>query len=161
MAQAPASPSVPQQARPKPRPKKIWTNEDIVALRKPVDLFLIEKEKQADQERKTREAEEAAKRAAPQGGQPATTGQPAVQLPNTADGIDKRIAEVQEQLDALQQQLDDFEQQMANASEEERGLGNQKRGELMKQKEKLENEMQLLREKLEKLRPQNPSIPSE
>jgi len=93
-----------------PKPKKVWTNDDVISLRSPADTYRAEKEAQ-----EAADAEAAVKKAelATQIKEAGLT----IKLPSTPEETRQLIKDTQEQIAALQARLDRLNHDLPDALE--------------------------------------------
>ena len=110
-AQNPAPAQKPTHAR------RVWTEDDLVALRTAADLDQREQDRKADEERASREAEEAARKAA--AAHPQKSGKPAPSAPavGTSQPIPTRLDDVQKRIQVVSQQVTDREFELRHAED--------------------------------------------
>jgi hypothetical protein len=103
-------PSPPPQDPSVPKPKKVWTNEDVISLRSPADTYRAEREAQ-----EAAEAEAAVKKAelAKQIKEAGLT----IKLPSTPEETRQLIKDKKEQITALQERLDRLTHDLPDALE--------------------------------------------
>lgn len=151
------------QGAEKPRTRKVWTEDDLIALRTPRDVYVIAQERKADEERAAREAELAAKKApdAARKKQGSQAGGP----PPPAQGpvIPTRREDVQKRADELRQKVTDLESQVRVAQENEYDAREDQHAEtlarlaaLQDQLEKARGELRIMEDKLREF-PEPPS----
>lgn len=104
-AQTPAASPTSQQAEPKQ--KRVWTNDDVITLRTPADIYLAQKAAQ-----ETAAAEAAAKEATE--ATQVKEGCPTEKLPATFEETHKLIAAKQNQIADYQQALDRYTAEFPN-----------------------------------------------
>jgi hypothetical protein len=129
-----------------PKPKKVWSNDDVVALRTPADTYLIEKEAQ-----EAADAEAAAKKAASvkQSKDSGLT----LELPSTPDETQRLIKAKEEQLTDLQGELDRWNRALPEMPEDQRPE-TQKQIEIVKAGlQKAHLELRVLQDHFQKLAP--------
>ncbi len=147
------------QAQQKPRAKKVWTEDDLIALRTPTDRYLLEKERREEEERAAREAEEAARKAQaakPQKSESTTepTGPGvATQIPDRPEEIQKRIDEVRKRVEDLELQQRANDEAALASREDQREEYDTRRQALAKQLDEARAELKALEDKLLELRP--------
>jgi hypothetical protein len=103
--------SSPQPQDPsRPKPRKIWTNDDVISLRSPADIYQVEKEAQ-----EAADVEEAAQKAdlEKQVKQAGLT----IKLPPTSDETQRSIQEKEERIKDLQERLDRLNHALPDAPE--------------------------------------------
>ncbi|HEX9761036.1 MAG TPA: hypothetical protein VGA40_08955 [Candidatus Acidoferrales bacterium] len=118
--QDPPKPPAKKEEAKKQKPKKVWTGEDLAKLRRPVDKYRAEKDKEADEAAK---AAAAAKEAAAKEGQakpeekppegpinPAT-GKPYVD-PESVEGMEKLLAQYEDQFKRSEEALEEARREM-------------------------------------------------
>jgi len=153
------------QAQPtKPKTRRVWTNEDLAEVRKPWDLYQIERDRRAEKERAARAAEEASKKTA--AGLPSAATTPGtgvteekVEAPETVPALEQRITEVRVRVEELERKLKKVEQDALNAIEEERAAAQDQTQPIAKELEQARAELKLLEDKLISLKPSAKSSP--
>jgi hypothetical protein len=105
-----AQPELKAQATPQPegKQKKVWTNDDIIALRTPADIYLFEKEA-----KEAAEAEAAAKREAD--ARQIKEGGLTLELPSTAEETQRLINTRQDQIKDFQDAIDRLKKDLPDA----------------------------------------------
>ena len=144
-----------------PKKRKVWTNEDLVALRTPADIYLLEKEAQelaaAEAAAKTTDLEKQVKDAGS-----------AIELPSTAEATQQLIANKEAQTNDLQEHLDQLNKDLPNAEEASRAGVQKELDAVTDDLSRLQLELKFLRKHLEDLgktapqqpTPQQPPSPS-
>jgi len=154
------SPAQGQDQKPKPRAKKVWTEEDMVILRKPWDLHQIAQEKKAEQESAAKAAQEPAKKPAPaKASESAPEKAPTEsesQIPHNVEPLEKGIAQLTREVADIEQQLRQLDDAALNGLEEERATVDEKRKELTRKLGKAQARLKQLREELQSLNPSRP-----
>jgi chromosome segregation ATPase len=147
----------PQRAE-KPRAKKVWTEDDLVALRTSSDLYVIEQQRKAAQEQAAREAEQAAIKAAeaerkkqglPAAKLPATP--PTTPVPTRREDIQKRIDELRKTVADLESRLRIAEDADYQAREDQHAEIAARRADLQEQLDRARADLQNMEEKLRAL----------
>ena len=162
-------PAIPQ-APPKPatKVKRVWTEDDLIALRRPWDRYQIEQEKKAEEERAAREAAEAAKKApaAKESGEatareaePAAPPAAAANLPEIVPAIGMRLAEARRRAFELEQKFQAAERALYDSGEEERAEALKRRNAAEQELLKAREEVRLLEEKLRALKSDESNTP--
>lgn len=118
--QAPPTKSPPA----KPKAKRVWTNDDVGTLRKPVDEYEDAKRKQADEEA-AKKAEAAKTAAETPGEKPAP--KPEDFLPKTVEEGEKRVAAKQYEIEMQYEAIELVKKEQAEATTEESRAAFQKR----------------------------------
>jgi chromosome segregation ATPase len=144
----PAPPSKQQPAR---KAKKVWTNEDLIELRRPSDKYIDEKEK-AEKIARAQEILEKEK-AAQKPGQPAAEKEQADDwLPKTVEECDKLIAEKKKEIEFQKERIEQTRMLVESASNENAREALTKRlNEEQAALKEAEDELAKLEEHLEKL----------
>jgi hypothetical protein len=161
--QPPLPSSATEGQKAQPKGKKVWTEDDLVGLRKPWDLHQIDREKKAEEERAAKERE-----LAPQHDASLPTREPASrgtsteakpEIPESVPAVEKQIADVAGGVENLEQQLRGLEDIELNGREDERANIGGKREEINRELEKARTELRLLRSRLESLKPSSAKNP--
>ena len=107
-ATAPSATTAPAHQR------KVWTNEDLIALRTPADIYLLEKE--------AREAAEAAAAAAKELADLEAAQRPptAIKLPETQDETEKALKDTQSNVEEVSAEVEKMQKELENTPEEQR-----------------------------------------
>jgi len=140
----PNPPSTDVADLPLTKPKKVWTNDDVVTLRSPADVYLAEKE--AEQ---AAEAAEAAKRA--QFEQQVKQAGLNVDLPPTAEDTQRAIDEREAQVQDLKVRIDRLNQELPDAPEARKPGMHKDLATFGKDLNRLQMEIRLLRYHLQDL----------
>lgn len=142
--------SQPGQLEPKKR--KVWTNEDLVALRTPADIYLLEKEAQelaaAEADAKTADLEKQVKDAGL-----------AIELPPTAEATQQLIANKEGQTNDLQEHLDQLNKDLPNTEEASRAGVQKELDAVTSDLSRLQLELKFLRQHLQDLGKAAPQQP--
>jgi uncharacterized coiled-coil protein SlyX len=160
------NPSAGQQKGVPARSKHVWTEDDLISLRKPWDLYLIAQEKKAAEERAAREAEEDAKKAAPKpaeagAAQAANAAGEASSIQENIPALEERIFEARKRVAALEQKFQAAERAAYNSREDERAAATQAHEAVARELEKARDELKLLEDKLQALKAsQGSEVPS-
>jgi hypothetical protein len=112
--QSTAAPSASPQANAKPH--KVWTNEDLVALRTPADIYLLEKEALEAAEAAAAAAKEAADREAAANGQEQAPG---IKLPETQEETEKMLKDTQGNMQEESLALESLKNELPNTPTEQ------------------------------------------
>jgi hypothetical protein len=110
--QNPQSPPPPQDTS-APKPKKVWTNDDVISLRSPAEVYQAEKEAQAASDA------EAAKKKAELAKRVKEAGM-TMKLPATPEETQTLIKDKQEQIRNLQDAVDRLNHDLPDAPEEQK-----------------------------------------
>ena len=107
----------PAPAQKQTHAKRVWTEDDLVALRTPSDLHQRDQERKADEERAARDAEEAARKAA--AAHPQKPGKPVAPAPaaGSSQPIPTRLDELQKRIEVVSQQVGDIEFELRRAED--------------------------------------------
>jgi hypothetical protein len=116
-AQAAATQTNAQYSNTEKKTRKIWTEDDLIALRTPMDIYLLEKEAQEAAEAAAAD-EAAAQKASDQ--KAAEEDKPTISLPPTIEGTQDLIKSKQEQIDDEQNGLDRMTNELPNAPEDQK-----------------------------------------
>jgi DNA repair exonuclease SbcCD ATPase subunit len=131
--------------------RKVWTNEDLIALRTPEDIYLFEKEAM-----EAAAIEEARRRmaAAKQAGAGAAPGSPApsIKLPETIEQTQKIIDEDLEEISNDEDVLPRLKQQLENAPDDQKAAKQEEIDQITQDLNEARDEVQVLRKHLEELR---------
>ncbi len=150
------NPAASPQQKPSSKAKRVWTEDDLVTLRKPWDLYVIAQEKKAAEEKAAREAEEAAKKSAPKPAEPGAARAPAAEgappTPETIPALEDRVFEARKKVAALEQKLQDAERAAYDSREDERAAALQAQEAVAQELEKARSELKLLEDKLQALK---------
>jgi hypothetical protein len=144
------SPQAPDPSTPKP--KKVWTNDDMPTLRSPADTYLAEKEAQ-----ESADAEAAAKRAELE--KQIKRAGLTIDLPATAEETQRMIKSKQERLKELKDRLDQLNQGPLDAPENQKVANQRQIEEFTGDSEKLQLEVKILQDHLQTLAKTAPSPP--
>jgi len=124
-----SSQQIPAAEQPAAKQRKVWTNDDIVLLRTPADIYLLEKEAREAAEAEAAAKETANKEAAVSGKEPPLD----IKLPATPEETEKMLKDMQDDIqeetvavDKLRKELLDTpaEQQSEKQKESDRLTGN-------------------------------------
>lgn len=144
-----------QGESPKGKTKKVWTNDDLITLRTPMDIYLLEKEAQA-----AAEAEVAAEKAAQE--KLGKEAPPAPELPasreDTLKLIDAKTTEISEDQATLDRYTAEVDNEPPDRKEQMQAEINRITGELPKKKLELKTLQDHL-EELTKAQPAEASAP--
>lgn len=138
---------------------KVWTNEELVSLRTPADIYLMEKEAQEEAAAKAAAEEAAAQEA--DAAKPAGTTVP---LPATVEETQKLIKDKQEQISDEQSNLDRMTKELPDAPEDQKPAMQKEIDRMTTDLPKAQNDLKLLTDHLEKLNiaqpPRTPPAPT-
>jgi hypothetical protein len=152
-AQNPAPPKPPARA------KKVWTEDDLIALRTPSDVYRLEQARKTEEDRAVREAEEAARKDAaahpPQAGQQAAAppAEAAPQIPTNPAEIRRRIEVVRKQVDDLQFEVQKGQDDLNAAREDQKSEVVARNAAVNEKYAKAQAELQALEDKLREVSP--------
>jgi hypothetical protein len=139
---------------------RIWTNEDLVALRTPADIYLLEKEALEAAEAAAAAAKEAADREA------ATSGQeqaPGIKLPQTQEETEKMLKDTQANMQEESLALESLKNELPNTPTEQQAEKQKEIDRVTASLEKLKRDAQALEDHLktfgEKPSTENPPAP--
>jgi hypothetical protein len=156
--QSTAAPSASPQTNAKGH--RIWTNEDLVALRTPADIYLLEKEALEAAEAAAAAAKEAADREA------ATSGQeqaPGIKLPQTQEETEKMLKDTQANMQEESLALESLKNELPNTPTEQQAEKQKEIDRVTASLEKLKRDAQALEDHLktfgEKPSTENPPAP--
>lgn len=156
--QSTAAPSAPTQTNAKGH--KVWTNEDLVALRTPADLYLLEKEALEAAEAAAAAAKEAADREAAANGQEQAPG---IKLPETQEETEKMLKDTQSNMQEQSLALESLKNELPNTPTEQRADKQKEIDRVTASLEKLKRDAQTLEDHLktlgEKPSTENPPAP--
>jgi hypothetical protein len=143
----------------RPKPKKVWTNDDVVSLRTPADIYLEEKEAQ-----QAADAEAAAKKAAL--AKEMKDAGISLELPPKADATQQLIDDREDHLKDFRQRVDLLHHDLLDAPAEKKEVMQKQLENFTREVRKTELELKILREHLEELNkvkaaelPSSPSSP--
>ena len=156
--QSTAAASAPTQTNAKGH--KVWTNEDLVALRTPADIYLLEKEALEAAEAAAAAAKEAADREAAANGQEQVPG---IKLPETQDETEKMLKDTQSNMQEQSLALESLKNELSNTPTEQRADKQKEIDRVTESLEKLKRDSQTLEDHLktfgEKPSTENPAAP--
>jgi cell division protein FtsL len=144
-----AEPSVVEAARAsraREKTGKVWTNEELVSLRTPADIYLMEKAAQEEAAAKA-----AADKAAAQEADAAKPGEATVSLPATILETQKLIKDKQEQISDEQSNLDRMTKELPDAPEDQKPAMQKEIERMTADLPKAQNDLKQLTDHLEKL----------
>jgi hypothetical protein len=130
--------------QPEAKQKKIWTNDDVIALRTPADLYSLQKEAQEAAAAEAA-AEEAAKAKLADGAGPAET------LPTTAEETRKLIAAKESQIGDDQQALDRYTAELPDEPAERKDRMQEEINRITADLPKERSQLRILQDHLEEL----------
>lgn len=102
--------------------RKIWTNEDLIALRTPADIYLLEKEAKEAADAAAAVAKEAADREAAKA---AAAQPPGIKLPETQEETEKMLQDNESNIQEQSAVLERLQNELANTPQDEQA-GKQK-----------------------------------
>ena len=139
----PETPAQPQAASGS-KPKKVWSNDDVVSLRTPADVYLVEKEAQ-----EAADAKEAVKKAdlARQMKEAGLT----IKLPSTSEETQRLIEDKEAQIRDWQAWLDRLNHDLPDAPEQQKEAIQKQRDALTSDLQKDQLELKVLRDHLHDL----------
>lgn len=149
---APAEPSVVDAARASrahEKTGKVWTNDDVVSLRTPADIYILEKEAQEEAAAKAAAEKAAAQEAGATGA--AKPGETSVALPATVEETQKLIKDKQEQISDEQSNLDRMSKELPDAPEDQKPAMQKEIDRMAADLPKAQNDLKQLTDHLEKL----------
>jgi hypothetical protein len=147
------NPQPPQPADPSaPKPKKVWTNDDVISLRSPADTYQAEKEAQ-----QAADTEAAVKRA--ELDKQIKQARLTVDLPPAAEETQRLIKSKQERIKELKDRLDLLNQGLADAPENQKAANQKQIEEFTGDSKKLQLEVKVLQDHLQSLAKTAPSEP--
>lgn len=127
-----------------PKPRKIWTNDDLAGLRTPEDIYLAEKESQQEAKSKAATAE---MDLAKQGKQPGLK----IELPSTPEETQRLIRTREGQIADWQERMKQLVQGLPDASEEVKTSSEKQIQALTNDMQKAQLELEVLRDYLSHL----------
>jgi hypothetical protein len=139
---------------------RIWTNEDLVALRTPADIYLLEKEALEAAEAAAAAAKEAADREAAANGQEQVPG---IKLPQTQEETEKMLKDTQADIQEESLALESLKNELPNTPTEQQAEKQKEIDRVTASLEKLKRDAQALEDHLktfgEKPSTENPPAP--
>jgi hypothetical protein len=143
----------------KPKVKKVWTNDEVIDLRKPSDVYEQEKRMQAEEAAKAKQKAEADK-AAPQTADDKQKDKPVDYLPKTVEDAEKLAAAKQYEIGQQYEAIDLVKQELAQAKTDESRAAFQKRiDQLTATLEESVAEMKAIDARLKELKAKAPAPP--
>jgi len=147
-----------QEQKSGPKAKRIWTEDDLIPLRKPWGQYQIAQEKKAEEEKAAKAAGEQSKRSSAKVPEPRVSTVPASaegqsEPAETVPALEGRIEEAREKVAALEKKLQIAERNFYDSREDERANAEQQREAVAKELEKAREDLKLLEEKLRALKP--------
>jgi DNA repair exonuclease SbcCD ATPase subunit len=139
--------------------KKVWTEDDLVALRTPTDIYQRDQERKAEEARAAQEAEDAAQKAAaaqaqqPGKSAPAPAAGRAPVIPTRLDEVRQRIEIVTKQVGDLEFELHRTEEDLLAAREDQKLEVDGRRADVAARLDRARAELQALQDKLRELQP--------
>ena len=106
-----------KQAKPAPKPHKVWTDDELGSLRSPADAYIEAEQRQAD---KAGAGVQTASEKQPAGSVPKTSRSPALSNPRTPADADRMIAWVNRDIQGQEEFLVKLKQDIAQAPDGER-----------------------------------------
>lgn len=133
--------------------RKVWTNEDLIALRTPADIYILEQEAreaaEAEAAEKAAEKETAAKASA----NPANQAGSEVQLPGTKEETEKRVKDTETDLEDDNATIAKLKGELADAPTEQKAEKQKQIDHLTTDIEVLQRDLQALQEHLKTFAP--------
>jgi|SRR5690348_1744994 hypothetical protein len=158
-AQQPPPPASSQQTAPSSQPaaagqpdakkRKVWTNEDLVALRTPADIYILEKEAREAAEAEAAEKEAAQREAA----KAEASTAPEAKLPATQEETEKLISNKQGDLDEETAALAKLKTELPDTPAEQQPDKQKEIDRLSADTEALQRDLKALQEHLKKFAP--------
>lgn len=158
-AQQPPLPASSQQTAPSSQPaaagqpdakkRKVWTNEDLVALRTPADIYILEKEAREAAEAEAAEKEAAQREAA----KAEASTAPEAKLPATQEETEKLISNKQGDLDEETAALAKLKTELPDTPAEQQPDKQKEIDRLSADTEALQRDLKALQEHLKKFAP--------
>ncbi len=149
-----------QAQRPSAKARRVWTEDDVIALRRPSDLYMIAKEEREAREKAAREAAEAAKKAAATAREAtgnSTPGEAQVPASETIPALEKRVADAQNNVTELERKLRQAGQARLVAGEVGQEAASQNVEKARQDLEAAREDLKQLEEKLRALRVASPA----
>lgn len=128
---------------------KVWTNDDVVSLRTPADIYILEKEAQEEAAAKAA-AEKAAAQEVAQA-DAAKPGETNVTLPATVEETQKLIKDKQDQISDEQNNLDRMTKELPDAPDDQKPAMQKEIDRMTADLPKAQNDLKQLTDHLEKL----------
>lgn len=157
----PPSAASSQQASPSSQPtaagqtdvkkRKVWTNEDLVALRTPADIYVLEKEAREAAEAEAAEKEAAQREAA----KAEASASPEAKLPATQEETEKLISNKQGDLDEETTALAKLKTELPDTPAEQQPDKQKEIDRLSADTEALQRDLKILREHLKTFAPKS------
>ncbi len=147
-----------QEQKPASKPKRMWTEDDLITLRKPWDQYQIAREKKAEEEKAAKAAAETSKRSSAKAPEPPKSPVPASaegqsEPAETLPALEGRIEDEREKVAALERKLQAAERALYDSREDQRADAEQHRDAVSKELEKARDDLKLLEEKLRAPKP--------
>lgn len=137
-----------------PKKHKVWTNEDLVALRTPADIYILEQEAREAAEAEAAEKAASEKEAAAKASaNPANPAGSEVQLPGTQEETEKRIKEAETDLDDDNATIARLKGELADAPTEQKAEKQKQIDHLTTDIEVLQRDLKALQEHLKTFAP--------
>jgi hypothetical protein len=156
--QSTAAPSASPQTNAKGH--RVWTNEDLVALRTPADIYLLEKEALEAAEAAAAAAKEAADRDAAANGQEQAPG---IKLPQTQEETEKMLKDAQANIQEESLALESLKNELPNTPAEQQAEKQKEIDRVSASLEQLKRDAQTIEDHLktfgEKPSTENPPAP--
>jgi len=131
-----------QPPGPDPKTKKVWTNDNIVSLRTPADIYQVEKESQ-----EAAAAQAAAEAEAKKGNEPG----PTIALPATAEDTQKLIQLKESQIEDEQTALERLIKDLPNTPEDKKAAMEKEIDRVASDLPVVRNELKMLHDHLDAL----------
>jgi len=144
---APAIGSLPVKRR------KVWTNDDVIVLRTPADIYLLEKEAREAAEEEAAAKDAALKATATPGKEPGLE----IKLPDTPEETEKMLKNTQDDIQEETVVLDRLRKEFSDTPEEQQPEKQKEIDRLAGNLETLQRDVKLLQEHLQTLREKSQS----
>jgi hypothetical protein len=128
----------------RPKPKKVWTNDEVVSLRTPADIYLDEKEAQ-----QAADAEAAAKKAELQ--KEMKDAGITLDLPSTADATQQSIQDREDRIKDFQQRVDILRHDLPDAPADRKEAMHKQLDRFSSEMRRTQLEVRILRDHLKEL----------
>jgi len=147
-----------QEQKPASKPKRTWTEDDLITLRKPWDQYQIAREKKAEEEKAAKAAAETSKRSSAKAPEPPKSPVPASaegqsESAETLPALEGRIEDAREKVAELERRLQAADRALYDSREDQRADAEHQRDAVSKELEKAREDLKLLEEKLRALKP--------
>jgi hypothetical protein len=148
-----ASQQIPGVDQAAAKQRKIWTNDDLILLRTPADIYLLEKEAREAAEAEAAAKDAALKAAATPGKEPALD----IKLPDTPEETEKMLKNTQDDIQEETVVLDRLRKEFPDTPEEQQPEKRKEIDRLAGNLETLQRDVKPLQEHLQMLREKSPS----